>query len=332
MKLIDKYNREHNYLRLSVTDKCNLNCSYCNPHNGYQKFSNNSELLSLEEIERIVEIFVTQFEFKKIRLTGGEPFARRNIEKLISSLKLLKSKYNFELSATSNGTLIKGKITELMESGIDRFNFSLDSLQKDKYLKITGTDSFDIAIRTIEEAINIAPMKVKINTVIMKGLNDNELLDFVEFAIRKNVTLRFIEYMPFSNNLYDKNQLLSYIDMIHILSDKYSLDKLDNQNESVSKDYRVEGNNGIISFITSMSEHFCNDCNRLRDTSDGKLKLCLFSHKENDMDLKTLIRNHAPDEVIDREIIGFIGKKKDVHDDIDSLIQLKNSSMISVGG
>lgn len=332
MKLIDKYNRVHSYLRLSITDKCNLNCSYCNPHKGYQHFATNNELLTFEEIERIVEIFITHFEFSKIRLTGGEPFARRNVETLISNLNNLKAKSNYELSATSNGTLINGRISELFDLGIDRFNFSLDSLQKDRFLSITGDDSFNLAMNAIKEAIRIDHEKVKINTVIMRGINDSELKDFVEFAVVNNVTVRFIEYMPFSNNQYDKDQFISYLDMIKALSEHYSLIRLENKSESVSKDYEIRGSNGIISFITSMSEHFCSDCNRLRVTSDGKLKHCLFSYKEHDLDLKYMIRKHASDEEIVNEITGFIGKKQEVHDNLDNLILLKNSSMISVGG
>jgi cyclic pyranopterin phosphate synthase len=288
--------------------------------------------LSFEEIERIVAIFVNQLEFKKIRLTGGEPFARKGIDQLIIKLGELKQSADFELSATSNGILIKDKIVYLLHSGIDRFNFSLDTFDRNKFIDITGSDSLELTISAINEAIKLAPLKVKINTVIMQGINDNELLDFVEFSIINNVPVRFIEYMPFSNNKYDKSQLISYKEMINVISNKYKLIEEKSQTETVSKEYRIEGKSGRICFITSISEHFCNTCNRLRVTSDGKLKLCLFSHKDNDLDLKELIRKGATDDEIVECIYGFIYHKNEMHDSLENLIQLKNSSMISVGG
>ncbi|MFH1051281.1 MAG: GTP 3',8-cyclase MoaA [bacterium] len=331
MKLFDKYGRIHNYLRLSVTDKCNLNCVYCNPDKNYLHNLNNKSIISFEKIERIVRIFVEKFEFKKIRLTGGEPFARKDIEKLVQSLNDLKSTSEYELSATSNGILLKNRIADFINRGIDRFNFSLDTLQKAKFISITGSGLFGSAINSIMEGISISPKKVKINMVVMKGINDDELLDFVDFSIRHKVTVRFIEYMPFSNNGYDRNQFVSYKDMIKIISKKYKLINANNL-ESVSKDYTVADYDGKISFITSLSEHFCNTCNRLRVTSDGKLKLCLFSTIDEDLDIKDLIRSGATDKEIMDNITGFIGNKKGMHDELEKLIQLKSNSMISIGG
>lgn len=332
MKLTDKYNRVHNYLRLSVTDRCNLSCNYCNPKGISLNHSDKSDILTFGEIERIVKIFARNFEFKKIRLTGGEPFARKDIFRLVHNIGEIKKEIPYELSATSNGVLINGRITELMQSGVDRINFSLDTFKKSRYFEITGVDSLNAAINSIKQAIGNNPEKVKINMVVMKGINDDELIDFVDFAINNNVSVRFIEYMPFSNNGYDKNLLMNYNEMITKISEKYNLIRDTSDTESVSKDYCINGNKGKISFITSITEHFCNTCNRLRITSDGKLKLCLFSLKDNDLDIKALIRRGAYDNEIVDEITEFTGKKNEMHDTFENLIQLKSSSMISVGG
>ena len=332
MKLFDKYNRQHDYLRLSVTDRCNLNCSYCNPHKSSDNFKNHNTLLSFEEIVRIVEIFVNRFEFKKIRLTGGEPFARKDIVSLIRSLNELKIVTPFELLATSNGILIEDKIEELFQSGIDRFNFSLDTLHQDKFIDITGFNRFNQSMKSIQSAINIGNKKLKLNTVIMRGINDDELIDFVDFAVNNDITIRFIEYMPFANNGYDKSKFISYKEMIEIISEKYILQKSNEEIGSVSKNFTVEKHSGRISFITSISDHFCDSCNRLRLTSDGKLKLCLFSLNDQDLDLRSLLRNGKSDNEIEDTIIGFISNKLEMHDELDKLINFKHNSMISIGG
>jgi GTP 3',8-cyclase / cyclic pyranopterin monophosphate synthase len=332
MILTDKYGRIHDYLRLSVTDKCNLHCTYCNPSDNNRNFISKSEILSFEEIYRIVNIFTSIFEFRKIRLTGGEPFARKDIETLIELLGNLKKKNNFELLATTNAELISGKIETLMRSGIDRFNFSLDTLRSERYQQITGSKNFHSAFGTIHEAIDIAANKVKLNIVVMRGINDDELNDFVDFARLYSVHVRFIEYMPFADNSYDNQKLVSYKEMIQIIESRHSLIRQMDTFGAVAKEYLISGSKGKVSFITSVSEHFCNSCNRLRMTSDGMLKLCLFSTKDSDLNIKQLIRNGESDEAIADEIVNFIANKQFKHDDLDTLIKLKNNSMISTGG
>jgi cyclic pyranopterin phosphate synthase len=332
MKLVDKYNREHNYLRVSVTDRCNLNCSYCNPKKDFVKYNSRNNILSFEEICRIVKIFAERFEFRKIRLTGGEPFARKNILNLVGMLTEIKSQSSFELSATSNAVLLNGKVYEYRNAGIDRFNFSLDSLNKTGFNSISGSADYEAAVDTILESVNLMPGKIKINVVVMKGINDQELLDFTEFSIKHDVPVRFIEYMPFSDNEYNKGMFISCDEMIGTISEKYKLMPLARNNESVSKDYRIEGERGQISFITSISEHFCADCNRLRLTSDGMLKLCLFSTVDSDLDLRNMILSGSDDSEIENAIINFIERKNEMHEPVENLIKLKNNRMISIGG
>lgn len=330
--LVDRFNRAHNYLRISVTDKCNLNCIYCNPKNNSRDHSRNSELLSFEEIERIAFIFLDKFEFKKIRLTGGEPFARKNIDVLIQMLAKHKKQFEFELLATSNGILVADKIEELFRKGIDRFNFSLDTLRKDKFTSVTQYDRFELSMQSIKAALRIDNNKIKINTVIMKGINDDELIDFADFAVSNDITIRFIEYMPFANNSYDKSKFMSYREMIQIISEKYILQKINQEMNSVSKNFCIDQHKGKLCFITSISDHFCNSCNRLRLTSDGKLKLCLFSLDHQDLDLRSQLRNGKNDSEIADSIERFINNKQEKHDELDKLTNFKHNSMIDIGG
>lgn len=332
MLLVDKHNRVHNYLRLSVTDRCNLNCIYCNPNNSFKYNSTNSELLTFEEIERIVKIFVNNFEFKKIRLTGGEPFARKDIDILIQMLGDLKEHQKFELSATTNGTLLNGRIKSLINSGLDRLNFSLDSLKKETFENITGFNKVDKTINALQSAKEAGLKNIKINTVVMKGINDSEILDFVDFVKNEDMTVRFIEYMPFSNNHYNANNFISMSEIIEIINSKYKLIEIVDKNSSVSKDFRIDEYKGKISVISSISDHFCNDCNRLRITSNGKLRLCLFSPNNDSLDLKEMIKNGNTDNEITEAIINSIDYKQESHASIKELLVLENNNMISIGG
>ncbi len=332
MKLTDKFNRTHNYLRFSLTDKCNLHCVYCNPSsNNYYKLEKEN-LLTFEEIQRIVRIFVQHFEFTKVRLTGGEPFARKNIGQLIEILGNLKKEAPFELSATTNGTLFNGNIEDFISKGLDRINISLDSLNPEKNIIMTGTNRLSETLSTINKAIEIELKNIKINTVIINGLNDNEINDFVQFAVEKNVNVRFIEYMPFSNNEYDKSKFISFIEIKKIIETIFQLTELENKTSSVTRDYQIVGSNGKVSFISSMSEHFCHSCNRIRITADGKLKLCLFSSTTYELDLKSLIRKGEDNNVIGIRIQDHLLFKSEFHPGIDELVKLKNNQMISIGG
>jgi molybdenum cofactor biosynthesis enzyme MoaA len=397
MILTDKYNRAHNYLRLSITDKCNLNCIYCNPSSISYTKSSKSEILNFDEIQRIVNIFVTKFEFKKIRLTGGEPFARKNIDKLIASLTEIKQSYPYELSVTTNGTLINGNLEKYLEKGLDRINFSLDSLNREKFKQITGSDKLSNILQTINSAELLGLKNIKINTVVMNGFNNDEILDFVEFVKDSDLTVRFIEYMPFSNNSYEKSKYIPNSEIKKIIAEKYELinptpalpasregvrkemvltpsllagragvglhyietqtcfeSDWYNSNStlpshflagragvglpsgveipSVSQNYQIKGYSGKVSFISSISNHFCNDCNRLRITSDGKLKLCLFSGKKDVLDLKLMIYEGKSDYEISESIINHLQMKEEFHADLEELISLQNNQMISIGG
>jgi len=208
MKLTDKYNRTHDYLRFSLTDKCNLNCLYCNPTDQKLNLLRNDEILTNDESLRLISIFVKQFEFKKIRFTGGEPLARKDIIDLISALKALHENYSLEIGITTNGTMLFENLNKLKASGVTKLNISLDSLDKIKFQKITGKDKFSNVMDSILLAEELGFYPLKINCVVMKGINDDEILGFVDYFKNKTINVRFIEYMPFSGNCWNEGKFL----------------------------------------------------------------------------------------------------------------------------
>lgn len=327
--LKDSFGRVHDYLRVSVTDKCNLNCFYCNPDSVQNKLNKN-EILSYSEILRIISLFVTKFGFKKIRLTGGEPFARKGIMEFISLLSQLKKEHPFILGLTTNGTLLKDNIDALKKAGVDNLNVSLDTLNKSKFFEINKGSDFDAVIASIDEALQSGFNSFKINTVIMKGVNDDELLDFTNYAKEKNVNVRFIEYMPFTNNSWNKDSFISYAEMKERIEKVFPLTPL--PSTGITKDYMLSDFKSKISFISSVSEHFCSSCNRLRITSDGNMKLCLFSVNEGISDIKYLIRNNATDEELTYFIESQVSGKKFMHPDAAVLASYDGNFMRGIGG
>ena len=333
MNLIDNFGRTHDYVRISLIDKCNLNCIYCNPDNSRTRFDFNKAILSYEELFRLIKILVRDLHMKKIRFTGGEPLVRKNILTFFATLHKIKSEFPFELCLTTNGTLLEDKIEKLKELGLDKINISLDSLQPERFFSITGKDNFHSVLRSIDKAESLGFSPVKINTVVMKGINDDEVIDFVEFAKDRNLNVRFIEFMPFSNNSWDQNIFISNGELIKTIETKYRLEELDLCREKVAKDFRIIGRKGKVSFISSISDHFCKSCNRLRVTANGNLKLCLFSRLDSELSLISLLRNPLfSDEAIASRIVIHLQNKKYMHPDINELISLQNNNMMSIGG
>lgn len=331
MPLTDKYNREHKYLRISITDKCNLNCLYCKPIKVKSK-TYKTNILSFEEIERLVKIFVNAFSFKKVRITGGEPFVRKDVFKLIERLSLLKSEKDFELTATTNGTFLKNKIFDLKRSGLDRLNFSLDTLNKQKFNKITGCDKLSDVIDSIDQAINSGFGNIKINSVVIRGVNDDEILDLVFFAINRNITIRFIEYMPFSDNFYQEKFFISSNEILEKIKNKLNIFPLNNTNSEIADYYQIENSVSRIGLISSISNHFCAKCDRIRITSEGKIKPCLFSPLNEEVNLANYMRNGVKDNKLIEIIETALKVKKLSHPDLITIKELKNNNMFKIGG
>jgi cyclic pyranopterin phosphate synthase len=324
-ELKDNFGRIHNYLRISLTDKCNLNCIYCNPARTSIKSIPRNDILSFDENLRLINIFVNKFGINKLRFTGGEPFARKGIMDFFKQLAPVINEHTIYTGITTNGTLLKDKLSLLYEYQIQNLNISLDSLNPVTFKNITGSSDFNNIITAIDEALKLGFDNLKINVVVIRGINDNELVDFVRFAADKNINVRFIEFMPFTDNQWNESSFISYKEMMERISAGFKLEIIDEYNNSVSKDYNISGYGGKVSFITSVSDHFCGTCNRLRITANGHMKLCLFSTVDDGLDLKNLLRF---DQVSDLKI----SLKKYQHPDIAELIQLSHHNMIGIGG
>jgi cyclic pyranopterin phosphate synthase len=287
------------------------------------------ELLCFDEIVRLAEIFV-DLGIKKVRLTGGEPLVRKGVETLCSHLAGIPGVQSLGLS--TNGVRLAEMARALRESGVQQLNVSLDTLRRDRFQLVTLREEFDSVLRGVEEAQSVGFASLKVNTVIMRGFNDDELLDFTEFAAARSLNVRFIEYMPFLGNGWNEVNFISYHKMKEIIESKYYLIpvKPDGIIHGPAKEFRIAGSSAVIGFITTMSEHFCTACNRLRLTADGRLRSCLFAREE--VDLKRLLRAGASKDVIEDSIRAAVILKWERHPDPGELITAQNRSMVAIGG
>lgn len=272
----DSYNRIHNYLRISLTDNCNLRCFYCMPEEDYA-FTPASKLMQASEIEALSRIFVAE-GVNKIRLTGGEPLVRKDAADIILTL----SKLPVQLTLTTNGTRLHEFVDVLQEARIRSLNISLDTLQSEKFNLITRRAQFEAVWKNIQLLLG-KNFHVKVNVVVMKGLNDNEINDFIEWTKDTPVHVRFIEFMPFHGNRWTSNKVVTLQQILSIISEKYHFIPLQGEKHDTAKKFAVPGHAGTFAVISTMSAHFCGDCNRIRLTADGKLKNCLFSKEETDL-------------------------------------------------
>lgn len=332
-KLIDRVGRVHSYLRISITDKCNLNCIYCNPADSALRGELSRSILSYEELSRLIKIFVANLGITKIRLTGGEPLVRKNVENFFRMLKEIKYVHPYELGLTTNGIFLNDKIEFLKHCGLDKVNISLDTLRKERFIAITGADNIDLVIKAINKAEDLGYNPVKINAVIMKGVNDDEIPDFIEFVKDRNLNIRFIEYMPFTSNGWSEKVFICYNEIKNIVEKKYSLVEIENSGHNVAKNFHIEGHTGTVSFISSISDHFCDGCNRLRVTASGNLKLCLFSFVNSEIKLMDYLRDvKISDEEIAEVIISSLQQKELKHPELEELLQMDKNNMLRIGG
>jgi len=323
--ITDNFNRTHNYLRISLTDNCNLRCFYCMPEEDYD-FTPASRLMQADEIETLAKIFVEQ-GVTKIRLTGGEPLVRKDAAKIILSL----SKLPVALTLTTNATRLHDFVDVLTEANVRSVNISLDTLQSEKFLLVTRRDLFH-RVRSNIELLLHHQFHVKINMVVMKGFNDNEINDFIAWTMHNPVEIRFIEFMPFSGNRWTSNKVVSLHDILSTVNEQYSFLPLQNGKSDTAKHYMIPGHEGSFAVISTMSSPFCSGCNRMRLTADGKMKNCLFSKDETD--LLSALRNGNDVVKLIHENILMKAKElggqftiDDVHADT-----IKNRSMITIGG
>jgi GTP 3',8-cyclase len=323
----DSFNRTHNYLRISLTDNCNLRCFYCMPEEDYD-FTPASHLMQADEIETLAKFFIEE-GVTKIRLTGGEPLVRKDAAKIILSL----SKLPVDLTITTNATRLHDFIHVFKEAKMKSINISLDTLQPEKFLLITRRDLFHLVRSNIELLLH-HHFNVKINMVVMKGFNDDEINDFIAWTMCNPVQIRFIEFMPFSGNRWTGNKVVALHEILSTINNQYSFLPLQNDLHDTAKHYMIPGHAGSFAVISTMSSPFCSGCNRMRLTADGKMKNCLFSNSESDL-LKALRNGEDVVKLIHENIMM---KAKELGGqfiaDVDSVDanKIENRSMITIGG
>ena len=307
--LLDPYKRKINYLRISVTDRCNLRCCYCMPEEGISLIPH-EEILTYEEILRIVRVFAAE-GISKVRLTGGEPLVRKGLIGFVAQLSRIPQIK--DLSLTTNGILLREFAYDLKQAGLKRLNISLDSLRTERFCQITRRDEYEKVWAGIVEALSVGFSPIKLNMVAIRGINDDEIEDFARLTLHLPLTVRYIEYMPSGNGEEWNESAILTLSEIRSRLDKVG--KLipipSNQWDGPAMRFRFEGAQGEIGLIGAVSSHFCSECNRLRLTPDGEIRTCLFSDEE--IDVKEILRKGGSDRDLKERLLLALQRKPERH-------------------
>jgi len=328
--LTDQFKRDHTYLRISLTERCNLRCTYCMPAEGIP-LSPKSHIMNYDEIYEIAKVFVAN-GVTKIRLTGGEPLIRKDIPIILEKLASLP----IELAITTNGITIDRHIGDLKKFNINNINVSLDTLSKSKFKTITRRNQFEKVYQNILMLVEKG-FTVKINAVLIKGFNDYEIIDFINLTKDLPISFRFIEFMPFDGNKWDLKKMIPFVEILNKVNTHFTeenITRIKDAENDTSKNFKIKGYKGSFAVISSVTNPFCDSCNRLRLTADGKLKNCLFSSSEAD-----LLKNYRNGKAIEPVIQKAIYTKSKVRGGMNTIEKLKqpdlhnkNRSMIAIGG
>lgn len=328
--LIDQHKRAHDYLRISLTERCNLRCTYCMPEEG-NTLAPKSNIMTTDEIYDIAKIFVAN-GVKKIRLTGGEPLIRRNITTILERLASLP----IDLAITTNAVIVDKFVDTFKKYNINNINVSLDTLNEEKFQSITRRNDFkkvyDNILLLVKEGFN-----VKLNAVLIKGFSDDEIINFIKLTKDLSINIRFIEFMPFDGNKWDMDKMISHKEVIDRVNNSFKEEnvlRIEDEKNDTSRNYQIKGYKGSFAIISSVTNPFCDTCNRLRLTADGQLKNCLFSNTESD-----LLTPFRAGESIEPIIESAVHKKLKVRGGMDTLEKLQepklhtqNRSMTTIGG
>ena len=327
-KIIDRFGRVHDYLRISLTERCNLRCFYCMPEEGIA-LRDKACFMSSEEVISFAQTFV-KMGVKKIRITGGEPLIKKDVKNVLLQL----GKLPVELAITTNGVLVDKFIEVFKEAGIRNVNVSLDSLEEKRFNNISRRNYFSRIKDNIDLLIREG-FNVKVNVVVIRNVNEHEVVDFVEWSRKVNVHIRFIEFMPFDGNKWNWDSKVSYKEILEKVEQHFGnkrILKIQDKEHDTSKNYRLFNGKGTFGVIASVTNPFCDSCNRIRLTADGKIKNCLFSQSETD--LLTAFRQGKDIEKLIIESI--LNKEKErggvVEFSDDEIRKMKNRSMIAIGG
>lgn len=311
-QLVDRFGRQVTYVRMSITDRCDFRCVYCMDEE--MTFMPREQLLTLEEIAFLLRAFC-ELGVEKVRITGGEPLVRRNVDWLFKEIGALKQSTALrELTLTTNGSQLSRYVDSLKAAGLDRINISLDSLKADRFRELTRTGDLDTVLASIDEANKKGFKGIKINAVIMKGRNDDEIIDLAQYAIDRGIDISYIEEMPLGQVAHARHEsFCSSDEVLAKLQTKFALQPSLETTGGPSRYYQVQGSNSKIGFISPHSHNFCDTCNRVRVTTEGRLLLCLG--QEHSMDLRSVIRTHPGDiDALKQAIIASMDIKPKGHE------------------
>jgi GTP 3',8-cyclase len=327
MTLQDKFGRQITDLRISITDRCNFRCVYCRSADP-ENYRDHDEILSWPELDRLASIFLS-LGIRKIRITGGEPLVRDGVEDCIARLHALGVE---DLSMTTNGHLLADRCERLIQAGLRRINISLDSLDPAKFEKITRTKSFAAVMRGIDAAQNSPLAPAKINAVLVRGTNDDEVEDFAAFARERGVIMRFIEFMPLdADRLWTRGSMVAAAEVYQRIHARWPLEQIPHQRSETARKYRfADGAPGEIGLIAPVTQPFCGHCSRIRLTADGKLRTCLFS--KDDHDLRALLREGASNEDLIIYIRSIVNEKEEGHRINAPDFRAPSRTMVFIGG
>jgi len=326
-ELLDSHGRIINYLRVSVTDRCNLRCIYCMKKGGLEQMER-EKILSFEEIENVIRRAV-KLGVSKVRLTGGEPLVRKGFIPFVDTVSKIEG--ISDLSLTTNGSLLEKHAGDLKDAGINRVNISLDTLKPERYREITTTGKLEDVFCGIKAAREFGMRPVKINVVVIRGMNDDEIPQFAKFAFDNDLSVRFIEYMPVgATGLWNKDKCVSVAQMLEVLKGIGKIEKLGNEDRGPAEYYRFDGKKGKIGLISPISNHFCSCCNKLRLTADGRLRKCLFS--DDEVDIRDILRSGDGDieKKVEEALLEAVSTKPEKLnlDKLDELVFKRTMSQI----
>jgi len=326
MPLNDKFGRQITDLRISVTDRCNFRCVYCRSANP-ESHMPSANLLTWDEYERLARI-LAGMGIRKIRVTGGEPLVRAGVEDFVARLKALGVP---DVSITTNAHLLAERCDRLVAAGLDRINISLDSLNREKFERVTRTKSFDQVIAGIDAAQTSRLRPVKVNAVLVRGLNDDEVEAFAEFARDRNLIMRFIEFMPLdADRSWTRDMVVPGSEVHARIAARWPLVPVVHERSETARKFRFADGRGEIGLINPVTQPFCGHCSRLRLTADGKLRTCLFS--KEDHDLRFMLRGGATDREIGDEILAVVAQKEKGHRINEAGFVPPSRTMVSIGG
>lgn len=323
--LADRFGRVHRDLRISVTDRCNFRCTYCMPAEG-MVWQPRDHLLTFEEIERVARVCVERFGFDSIRLTGGEPTVRARLPLLVAKLAAL----DVDLAMTTNGSTLAASAHDLHAAGLDRLNISLDSLRPDRFFEVTRRDELDGVLRGIRAAVAAGFEPVKVNVVVVRGSNDDEIVDFARFGREEGVQVRFIEFMPLdADEQWERDAVVASADIVAAIDAVFPLERIGRDHDPAER-HRFRDGQGEIGVIGSVTEPFCSSCDRVRLTSDGQLRACLFATEETD--LRALLRGGADDDAVAEALSTTVAGKWAGHGITEVDFTRPTRSMSELGG